>query len=85
MAFTRKRNASHLNQWKAKRNRAIVDIKVNTDAQNDNHCKQIDDTMQIEHSDQQSSHDPNQNTPPSEYCKRGSGPHRADLILKAGH
>jgi hypothetical protein len=32
---TRKRNAQCLNQWKAKRNQAAVNIKVHTEAQTD--------------------------------------------------
>ena len=33
---TRKRNAHRLDQWKAKRNRVVVDIKVHVDGQTDN-------------------------------------------------
>ena len=32
---TRKRNAHRLNQWKAKRNQVVVDIKVHADGQTD--------------------------------------------------
>ena len=78
---TRKRNAHRLNQWKAKRNQAVVDIKVHADGQTDN-PKQIDDTT---HTDQQSGHylDHNTSPIPVKYCKRGSSQHRSDLILKA--
>ena len=34
--FTRKRNAHCLNQWKAERNQAVVNIKVHAEAQTDN-------------------------------------------------
>jgi hypothetical protein len=33
---TRKRNTQYLNQWKTKRNQAVVNIKVHTEAQTDN-------------------------------------------------
>jgi hypothetical protein len=46
---TRKRNAQRLNQWKAKMNQAVVNIKVHAEAQIDN--TQIDDIAQT---DQQS-------------------------------
>jgi hypothetical protein len=43
---TRKRNVQRLNQWKAKMNQAVVNIKVHTVAQTDNLNTQIDDTGQ---------------------------------------
>ena len=58
---TRKRNAQRLNQWKAKRNQAIINTKVHTEAQTDNRSTQINDTTQTNH---QNSHDPDHNTPP---------------------
>ena len=48
---TRKRNAQRLNQWKAKMNQAVVNIKVHAEAQIDNRNTQIDDIAQT---DQQS-------------------------------
>jgi hypothetical protein len=50
---TRKRNAQRLNQWKAKRNQAIVYTKVHTEAQTDNRSIQIDDTTQTNHQNRQ--------------------------------
>jgi len=51
---TRKRNAQRLNQWKAKRNQAVVNIKVHAEAQTDNLNTQINDTTQTEKSAKQS-------------------------------
>ena len=51
---TRKRNTQRLNQWKAKRNEAVVLTKVSAEAQTENHNTQTDETTQI---DQQNSHD----------------------------
>ena len=51
---TGKRNAQRLNQWKAKRNEAVVDTKVNVEAQTENRNTQRDETTQT---DQQNSHD----------------------------
>ena len=48
---TRKRNAQRINQWKAKRNEAVSDTKVNAVAPTDNSNNQIDETTQT---DQQS-------------------------------
>ena len=62
---TRKRNTQCLNQWKAKRYQTVVDLKVDADAQTENHYKQIDDTTQT---DQQSGH--NQKTRPSEVFQK---------------
>jgi hypothetical protein len=66
-ASTRKRNAQRLNQWKAKRNQAVVNIKVHAEVQTDNLNTQIDDTTQT---DQQSSQDLDHNTPPRVLQKR---------------
>jgi len=63
---TRKRNAHRLNQWKAKRNQAVVNIKVHRDEQTDNPI-QTDDTTQT---DQPSSHDLDHNTLPKVLQKR---------------
>jgi hypothetical protein len=51
---TGKRNAQRLNQWKAKRNEAVVATKVNAEAQTENRNTQRDETTQT---DQQNSHD----------------------------
>ena len=51
---TRKRNAQRINQWKAKRNEAVGDTKVNAHAQTENSNSRIDETTQT---DQQHSHD----------------------------
>ena len=64
---TRKRNSQRLKQWKAKRNQAVVNIKVHTEAQTDNINTQIDDTTQT---DQQNSHDLDHNTQPRVLQKR---------------
>ena len=56
-----KRHAQRLNQWKAKRNQAVVNMKVHSEAQTDNLNSQIDDTTQT---DKQISHDLDHNTPP---------------------
>ena len=64
---TRKRNSQRLKQWKAKRNQAVVNIKVHTEAQTDNLNTQIDDTTQT---DQQNSHNLDHNTPPRVLQKR---------------
>jgi hypothetical protein len=53
------RNTHCLNQWKAKRNQAVVDKKVHADAQIDNPYQQIDDTTQT---DKQSRSQPSQTT-----------------------
>jgi hypothetical protein len=49
-----KRNAQRINQWKAKRNEAVGDTKVNAQAQTENSNSQIGETTQT---DQQHSHD----------------------------
>ena len=51
---TRKRNTHHLNQWKAKRNEAVVYTRVNAEAQTENRTTLIDETTQT---DQQHSHE----------------------------
>ena len=45
---TRKRNAQRINQWKAKRNEAVGDTKVNVEAQTENSNTQIDETTQTD-------------------------------------
>jgi hypothetical protein len=85
---TPKKTAQRLNHRKAKRNQVVVDINVHADALTDKPCTQIDDTTQTV---QHNSPDLDNNTPvPTstithhlvKYYKRGSGPHRADVILK---
>jgi hypothetical protein len=44
----RKRNAQRINQWKAKRNEAVCDTKVNAQAQTENSNSLIDETTQID-------------------------------------
>jgi hypothetical protein len=51
---SRKRNAQRINQWKAKRDEAVGDNKLYTQAQTDNSNSRIDETTQT---DQQHSHD----------------------------
>jgi len=51
---TRKRNTHRLNQWKAKRNEAVVYTRVNAEAQTENRTTLIDETTQT---DQQHSHE----------------------------
>ena len=51
---TRKRNTQRLNQWKAKRNEAVVYTRVNAEAQTENLTTLIDETTQT---DQQHSHE----------------------------
>ena len=58
---TRKRNTQRLNQWKAKRNEAVVHTKVSAEAQTENHNTQTDETTQI---DQQNSQDQVHHKPP---------------------
>ena len=58
---TRKRNAQRLTQWKATRNQAVVNTKVQTETQTDDRNTQIDETTQ---SYQQNSHDQEHSTPP---------------------
>ena len=55
-----KGHTQRINQWKAKRNQAVVNIKVHSEAQIDNLINQIDETTQT---DRQSSHDLDHNTP----------------------
>ena len=64
---TRKRNAQRLTQWKAKRNQAVVNTKVQTETQTDDRNTQIDETTQ---SYRQNSHDLEHNTPPRVIQKR---------------
>ena len=64
---TRKRNAQRLTQWKATRNQAVVNTKVQTETQTDDRNTQIDETTQ---SYQQNSHDLEHNTPPRVMQKR---------------
>jgi hypothetical protein len=63
---TRKRNAQRLNQWKVKRNQAVVNIKVHAKAQTDNLNTQIYDTTQTD----QQRHDLDHNTPSRVLQKR---------------
>jgi len=44
---TRKRNAQRINQWKAKRNEAVGDTKVNAQAQTENSNSQIDEQHKL--------------------------------------
>ena len=59
--FSRKRNTQRLNQWKAKRNEAVVHTKVSAEAQTENHNTQTDETTQT---DQQNSQDQVHHKPP---------------------
>jgi hypothetical protein len=57
---TRKRNAQRINQWKAKRNKAVGDRKICAQTQTDGIDSITDETTQTDqlHSDQQSLHKP---------------------------
>jgi len=76
---TRKRNVHRLNQWKAKSNEAVVDLKVHADAQTDKPTQ-----MTTQHRMTSKAVTTQTTTHHPEYCKRGSGPHIADIISKAG-
>jgi hypothetical protein len=72
-------NAHRLNQWKAKKNEAFVDLKGHADAQTDNPT-QINDTIQTPSktvTTLTTTHYP-------VYCKKGISPQRADIISKTG-
>jgi hypothetical protein len=63
----RKRNAQRINQWKAKRNKAVGDTKVNAQVQTEHSNNQIDETTQT---DQQLSHDQVLHKPPTVMQRR---------------